>query len=106
VRPQGVKRGQESQDCFCRGLRDLQALVAMPRGACPDGKRVAKTRNNDQVHAAGACDVDFKTDVAARSRATPSSGFFREVILRTMRFTFSRLWYGAIARFVAIPRLG
>jgi len=26
---------------------------------------------NDQVHAAGAFDVDFKTDIAARSRATP-----------------------------------
>jgi hypothetical protein len=28
---------------------------------------------NDQVHAAGAFDVDFNTDVAARSRATPGS---------------------------------
>jgi len=28
---------------------------------------------NDQVHAAGAFDVDFKTDAAARSRATPCS---------------------------------
>jgi hypothetical protein len=27
-------------------------------------------QSNDQVHAAGAFDVDFKTDVAARSRAT------------------------------------
>jgi hypothetical protein len=27
--------------------------------------------DNDQVHAAGAFEVDFKTDAAARSRATP-----------------------------------
>jgi len=32
--------------------------------------------SNDQVHAAGAFDVDFKTDVAARSRATPGSPVF------------------------------
>ena len=32
---------------------------------------------NDQVHAAGAFDVDFKTDVAARSRATPGYPTFR-----------------------------
>lgn len=34
-----------------------------------DGEN-AHSFGNDQVHAAGACDVDFKTRVAARSRAT------------------------------------
>ena len=32
--------------------------------------------DNDQVHAAGAFDVDFKTNVAARSCATPCSSVF------------------------------
>ena len=32
--------------------------------------------SNEQVHAAGACDTNFKTDVAARSRATPGSPSF------------------------------
>jgi hypothetical protein len=31
---------------------------------------------NDQVHAAGAIDVDFKTDAAARSRAAHGSSTF------------------------------
>jgi hypothetical protein len=31
---------------------------------------------NVQVHAAGACDADFKTDAAARPRATPGSATF------------------------------
>ncbi len=33
----------------------------------------ARDGRNDQVHAAGAMDIDFKTDVAARSRATSGS---------------------------------
>ena len=34
---------------------------------------VNSLRQNDQVHAAGACDIDFKARAAARSRATPGS---------------------------------
>jgi hypothetical protein len=32
---------------------------------------------NDQVHAAGAFEIDFKTHAAARSRATPGSLLYR-----------------------------
>ncbi len=54
---------------------------------------------NDQVHAAGAYDVDFKTDAAARSRATPSSSAY----LPYGSILLERLYYDA-TRSVQLPQ--
>ena len=42
----------------------------------PNARLVDQAALNVKVHAAGAFDVDFKSDVTARSRATPCSSPF------------------------------
>jgi hypothetical protein len=45
------------------------AVVVGDSVSCPS-QPLRLSAANDQVHAAGACGVDFNIDVAARSRAT------------------------------------